>query len=1093
MDPKIYKAAAKGNLQDVLEHGSRDQLDKFLTVNKNTILHICILSILVEEKFPATGGTDPVSAARFVEDVLNRCPSLLLKANAKGDTPLHVAARYGHASIVKVLIEHQKPQHQDLESGGVVEATREMIRKQNKGGETALHEAVRENHIDVVKQLLMEVGPGFSFGANAAGETPLYLAAKGHFPDLVSEILNNLNSPASDGPFGTTALHAAAFRDDEGMSNKILERYGRDLCKQADQNGWTPLHMAAYMDNFKPAKLLLESDREVAYKKDAEGRTALHIAALRNNSLVTEVIISMCPDCCEVVDNEGRNALHLAVMTKLRPDVALIIQDNSSLQNLLNQKDNEGNTPLHLYCNSDGYHERVLTSPRVDKMVFNKENQTAYQILRSKGFQTGDDQFKKMKNIFEDTEDYRFFNYGRALEVGYADINMKEPNGEDVKLKQEREKKMEEEDKAAQVHLVAAALITTVTFAAGINMPGGFIGGDDHPHPGSAVLEKSVAFKVFIITNALALMLSSSAVFIHLFIPLMPSEDLFKTRTCFLQLAFWFLLSSMAPMVLAFVTAYRGAIIAMDPKIYKEAVKGNLEVLEHDISHPLDGFLTVNQITILHICISSILVEEEFRNQVSSLMGLEHDISHPRAALMIQDNSSLRNLLNQKDNHGNTPLHHYSKCFWYHERLLNSPRVDKMVFNKENQNAYQILTSKSFPTDDDDDKFTNLESEDFEQCLVGMERKVTPEMNEALSMDFSRVEVEEALKQMAPLKAAGPNGAKLEEWNRIKEVLNTYEMASGQFLNKDKTSVFFSSNTREGDKKMIMEVSKSIAYGSYERYLGLPAFEDAKVEQLIDKHKGEWNEGRIREIFLEEEVAQILKRLKNERGDCLVGAVIDERWRNIWNLEVPSVTKLFLWRAGNNRLPTKENLFKRKVVEDKSCLVCSVETETIMHALWVCPAANDIWAEVGGCVQKWGRTEEEFLLLWGKLMGRLSMKKLEDMVVLLRRVWLHRNEFVFEKKLGCPKILVKTTLESLLEFKAAQILTKQVVKGQNNNARSAMSWEKLESGCAKVNRDASLNLKERRMRAGIIVRVPKVEALVAICDQKANVDSSVVA
>lgn len=102
-------------------------------------------------------------------------------------------------------------------------------------------------------------------------------------------------------------------------------------------------------------------------------------------------------------------------------------------------------------------------------------------------------------------------------------------------------------------------------------------------------------------------------------------------------------------------------------------------------------------------------------------------------------------------------------------------------------------------------------------------------------------------------------------------------------------------------------------------------------------------------------------------------------------------------------------------------------------------------------MQKWERTEEEFPLLWGKLMGRLSKKKLEDMVVLLMRVWLCMNEFVFEKKLGCPKILVKTTLESLLEFKASQILTKQVVKGQNNNAMSAINWEKPESGCVKVN------------------------------------------
>ncbi|XP_042969026.1 uncharacterized protein LOC122301701 [Carya illinoinensis] len=178
-----------------------------------------------------------------------------------------------------------------------------------------------------------------------------------------------------------------------------------------------------------------------------------------------------------------------------------------------------------------------------------------------------------------------------------------------------------------------------------------------------------------------------------------------------------------------------------------------------------------------------------------------------------------------------------------------------------------------------------------------------------------------------------------------------------------------------------------------------------------------------------------------------MGAEMDERWRNIWNLEVPSV----------------------------------------------CPASDDIWAKVGCCVQKWGRTEEEFLLLWGKLMERLSMKKLEEMIVLLRRVWLHRNEFVFKKKLGYPKILVKTAVEGLLEYKIAQILTKQVVKGQNSNARSVIRWEKPESGCVKVNWDASLNLKERRMGAGIIVRDEKGKALVVVCDQKVNVDSLVVA
>ncbi|XP_041025784.1 protein ACCELERATED CELL DEATH 6-like, partial [Juglans microcarpa x Juglans regia] len=544
MDPKIYKAAAKGNLQEVLEHDNSNPLDGFLTFNQNTILHICISSILVEEEFPAAGGTDPASAAKFVKDVLGKCPSLLLKANADDDTPLHLAARYGHASIVKVLIEHKKSQHPDLESGRVVEAIKEMIGKLNKERDTALHEAVRHNHIDVVKQLLIEVDPEFPFGANEAGETPLYLAAERGFPDLVSEILDKFISPAYDGPLGRTALHAATFSNDEGMTKNILEKYGGDLCKQADLKGWTPLHMAAYLGCNEPTKLLLQYGREVAYMKDAEGRTALHIAAHLNQEEVTEEIISMCPDCCEVVDNKGRNALHLAVHLaeyNSWPGAALMIQDNSSLRNLLNQKDNDGNTPLHHYCNySNLYHEALLTSPRVDKMVFNKKNGNAHQIYKSKSFQLDEknkeySRFSPINILQKEQSLFKAENhsYGRLVEVGYDEIEKrKTEQEEDVERMKKWEKQKDEDDgKAAQAHLVVAVLITAVTFAAGITMPGGFVGGDDHALSGMAVLRKSVAFKTFIITDTLSLMLSSSAVFLHLFIPLIPpSKEMFIMR-----------------------------------------------------------------------------------------------------------------------------------------------------------------------------------------------------------------------------------------------------------------------------------------------------------------------------------------------------------------------------------------------------------------------------------------------------------------------------------------------------------------------------------------------------------------------------------
>ena len=55
--------------------------------------------------------------------------------------------------------------------------------------------------------------------------------------------------------------------------------------------------------------------------------------------------------------------------------------------------------------------------------------------------------------------------------------------------------------------------------------------------------------------------------------------------------------------------------------------------------------------------------------------------------------SSLSNLLNEKDARGNTPLHHHSKSLHYIKDVMCHDRVDKMAFNKQNLNAYDIAST----------------------------------------------------------------------------------------------------------------------------------------------------------------------------------------------------------------------------------------------------------------------------------------------------------------------------------------------------------------------------------------------------------------
>ena len=48
-------------------------------------------------------------------------------------------------------------------------------------------------------------------------------------------------------------------------------------------------------------------------------------------------------------------------------------------------------------------------------------------------------------------------------------------------------------------------------------------------------------------------------------------------------------------------------------------------------------------------------------------------------------------------------------------------------------------------------------------------------------------------------------------------------------------------------------------------------------------------------------------------------------WKKVWKLQVPSKIKKFLWLVCTNALPTKENLKKRKIIDDARCNACLTE------------------------------------------------------------------------------------------------------------------------------------------------------------------------
>ncbi|KAK2970729.1 hypothetical protein RJ640_014219, partial [Escallonia rubra] len=386
MDHGLYRAAMDGKVG--LLTGNKHRLEAQVTPNHNTILHIVAMF----------GNTD------CVDEILRNCPSLFSHMNIKADTAFHVAAREGHSFVIRALIKHTKPLRifavvsnqghsrfvqpfvdcakdleEELEKG--FGSAKEMLRMTNEDGNTALHEAVQHCHLDVVKLFVRE-DPEFLHPANDSKETPLYLATEKGLVSIVSEFMKTCTFPSYGGPGGRTALHAAVVFNYEGCTKALLD-WKPSLTKEVDMYGWTPLHYAARFGFVSRTMQLLTMDKSLAYivASKNEKNAALHVAASQGHIGVMKVHLSECPDCWEIINGRGQNILHIAVEYERKEVIKFIIK-NSWAGYLINQKDVEGNTPLHLYAASNNFVVPELTKHhKLDLMSFNKENLTALDLV----------------------------------------------------------------------------------------------------------------------------------------------------------------------------------------------------------------------------------------------------------------------------------------------------------------------------------------------------------------------------------------------------------------------------------------------------------------------------------------------------------------------------------------------------------------------------------------------------------------------------------------------------------------------------------------------------------------------------------------
>ena len=222
-------------------------------------------------------------------------------------TPLHRAAKYGHAHIARVL----------LERGADAGAQREG------DGDFPLHIAATEGHDEVVR-VLLDHGAGVDT-PNAEGKTPLHRAAKyGRLTSVSLLLAAGADCEARRGDGDTPLLLAVS----EGLVEVavLLLDGGANLEARSEADGETPLLRAVHLGKLPMAELLLKRGAFIDARRGRDDKSSHDLARHGMERLLTVHHIHEAAKC----EREGTPQLLACLAAGVDP----------------NKRDELGNSPL---------------------------------------------------------------------------------------------------------------------------------------------------------------------------------------------------------------------------------------------------------------------------------------------------------------------------------------------------------------------------------------------------------------------------------------------------------------------------------------------------------------------------------------------------------------------------------------------------------------------------------------------------------------------------------------------------------------------------------------------------------------------------